>query len=167
MSLPCTEMIASPKLEIRPWQCEVIFPRCRCEQIFRLRRCCGARCASRKSGRSELIRILLRCEFSPPMPTSLLVLLVTLLSIHRSGVAVQLENLTLCHQIGVQQRSVKERPKWISAHSCVASGCPSELVDLCRALCAGCGSRTMPRGEDERVMCSTWRLLDRRHRMPR
>ena len=41
------------------------------------------------------------------MPTSLLVLFVTLRSILRSRVDLQLENLALRHQIGVLQRSVK------------------------------------------------------------
>ena len=47
------------------------------------------------------------------MPTSLLVLFVTLSSILRSRVDLQLENLALRHQIGVLQRSVK-RPKLTS-----------------------------------------------------
>ena len=41
------------------------------------------------------------------MPTFLLLLLLNLRSIIRSRVDVQLENLTLRHQIGVLQRSVK------------------------------------------------------------
>jgi len=65
-------------------------------------------------GRSELRRIVLRCEFSPPMPTSLFVLFVTLRSILRSRVDLQLENLALRHQIGVLQRSLKKRPKLTS-----------------------------------------------------
>src|SRR5215469_14140508 len=64
--------------------------------------------------RSELTRIILRCEFSPPMPTSLLALFVTLRSILRSRVDLQPENLALRHQIGVLQRSVKKRPKLTS-----------------------------------------------------
>ena len=48
------------------------------------------------------------------MPTSLLVLFVTLRSILRSRVDLQLENLALRHQIGVLQRSVKKRPKLTS-----------------------------------------------------
>lgn len=48
------------------------------------------------------------------MPTSLLVLFVTLRSIVRSRVDLQLENLALRHQIDVLQRSVKKRPKLIS-----------------------------------------------------
>jgi len=47
------------------------------------------------------------------MPTSLLGLFVTLRSILRSRVDLQLENLALGHQIGVLQRSVK-RPKLTS-----------------------------------------------------
>ena len=64
--------------------------------------------------RSEPTRIILRCEFSPPMPTSLLALFVTLRSILRSRVDLQVENLALRHQIGVLQRSVKKRPKLTS-----------------------------------------------------
>jgi hypothetical protein len=45
------------------------------------------------------------------MPTSLLVLFVTLRSILRSRVDLQLENVALRHQIGVLQRSVRKRPK--------------------------------------------------------
>jgi hypothetical protein len=48
------------------------------------------------------------------MPTSLLVLFVTLRSILRSPVDLQLENWALRHQIGVLQRSVKKRPKLTS-----------------------------------------------------
>jgi len=48
------------------------------------------------------------------MPTSLLVLFVTLRSTLRSRVDLQLENLALRHQIGVLQRSVKKRPKLTS-----------------------------------------------------
>src|SRR5215469_2751432 len=60
---------------------------------------------------SELTGIILRCEFSPPMATSLFVLFATLRSILRSRVDLQLENLALRHQIGVLQRSAKKRPK--------------------------------------------------------
>src|SRR5215467_7949465 len=48
------------------------------------------------------------------MPTSLAALLVTLRSIIRSRVDLQLENLALRHQIGVLQRSVKRRPQLTS-----------------------------------------------------
>ena len=48
------------------------------------------------------------------MPTSLLALFVTLRSILRSRVDLQVENLALRHQIGVLQRSVKKRPKLTS-----------------------------------------------------
>ena len=45
------------------------------------------------------------------MATFLFVLFVSLRSILRSRVDLQLENLALRHQIGVLQRSVKKRPK--------------------------------------------------------
>ena len=45
------------------------------------------------------------------MPTSLVALLVLLRSLIRSRVDLQLENLALRHQIGVLQRSVKNRTK--------------------------------------------------------
>ena len=48
------------------------------------------------------------------MPTSLLALFVTLRSILRSRVDLQVENLALRHQIGVLQRSVKKCPKLTS-----------------------------------------------------
>ena len=64
--------------------------------------------------RSELTRIILRCGFSPPMPTSLLALFVTLRSILRSRADLQVENLALRHQIGVLQRSLKKCPKLTS-----------------------------------------------------
>ena len=48
------------------------------------------------------------------MPTSLLALFVTLRSILRSRVNLQVENLALRHQIGVLQRSVKKCPKLTS-----------------------------------------------------
>jgi hypothetical protein len=59
------------------------------------------------------------------MATSLFVLFVTLRSILRSRVDLQLENLAVRHQIGVLQRSVKVRPKltpadrifWVSLSS--------------------------------------------------
>jgi hypothetical protein len=61
---------------------------------------------------SELTGIILRSEFSPPMPTSLYLLFVNLRSILHSQVDFQLENLALRHQISVLQRSVKKRPKF-------------------------------------------------------
>lgn len=61
--------------------------------------------------RSELTRVIVRCEFSPPMSTFLLVLSVLLHSILRPRVNLQIENLALLHQIGVLQRSVKSRTK--------------------------------------------------------
>ena len=45
------------------------------------------------------------------MPTSLVALLVTLRSVIRSRIDLQLENLALRHQIGVLQRSTRKRPK--------------------------------------------------------
>jgi putative transposase len=48
------------------------------------------------------------------MPAPLLALLVTLRSLIRSRVDLQLENLALRHQIGVLQRSVKKRTKLTS-----------------------------------------------------
>ena len=48
------------------------------------------------------------------MPNSLLALFVTLRSILRSRVDLQVENLALRHQIGVLRRSVKKRPKLTS-----------------------------------------------------
>ena len=45
------------------------------------------------------------------MPTSLPALLVLLRSLIRSRVDLQLENLALCHQIGVLQRSLKKHRK--------------------------------------------------------
>ena len=45
------------------------------------------------------------------MPISLTTLLTTLPSIFHFRVALQLENLALRHQIGVLQRSVRNRPK--------------------------------------------------------
>ena len=61
--------------------------------------------------RSERERIILLSEFSPPMPTSLLALLITLRSILRSRLDLQLEILALRHQIGVLERSVRKRPR--------------------------------------------------------
>jgi len=51
--------------------------------------------------RSERERIILLSEFSSPMPASLLALLITLGSILRSRLDLQLETLALRHQIGV------------------------------------------------------------------
>jgi hypothetical protein len=51
--------------------------------------------------RSERERIILLSEFSPPMPASLLAFLITLGSILRSRLDLQLETLALRHQIGV------------------------------------------------------------------
>jgi hypothetical protein len=51
------------------------------------------------------------------MATFLFVLFVSLRSILRSRVDLQLENLALRHQIGVLQRSVKKRPKLSSNRS--------------------------------------------------
>src|SRR3974390_296699 len=48
------------------------------------------------------------------MPTSLLAFLITLRSLIRSRIDLQLENLALRHQIGVLQRSLKKRPKLTS-----------------------------------------------------
>jgi putative transposase len=48
------------------------------------------------------------------MPTSLLALLITLSSILRSRLDLQLEILALRHQISVLQRSVRKRPKLTS-----------------------------------------------------
>jgi len=48
------------------------------------------------------------------MPTSLLAFLITLRSLIRSRIDLQLENLALRHQIGVLQRSLKKRPKLAS-----------------------------------------------------
>ena len=48
------------------------------------------------------------------MPTSLLAFLITLRSLIRSRIDLQLENLALRHQIGVLQRSRKKRPKLTS-----------------------------------------------------
>ena len=45
------------------------------------------------------------------MPTSLLAFLITLRSLIRSRIDLQLENLALRHQIGVLQLSLKKRPK--------------------------------------------------------
>jgi len=50
------------------------------------------------------------------MLTSLLALLITLPSILRSRLDLQLEILALRHQIGVLQRSAKERPRLTSTH---------------------------------------------------
>lgn len=61
--------------------------------------------------RSELTGIIPRCEFSSPMATSLFVFFVSLRSIVRSRVDLELENLALRHQIALLQRSVKKRPK--------------------------------------------------------
>jgi hypothetical protein len=49
------------------------------------------------------------------MLISLTTLLTNLSSIFHSRAALQLENLALRHQIGVLQRSVRNRPKWTSA----------------------------------------------------
>jgi len=57
---------------------------------------------------SERKRIILLSQFSPPMLISLTTLLATLCSIFRSRVALELENLALRHQIGVQ-RSARKR----------------------------------------------------------
>ena len=56
------------------------------------------------------------CFFAilPSMPAPLLALLVILRSLIRSRVDLQLENLALRHQIGVLQRSVKNRTKLTS-----------------------------------------------------
>ena len=59
------------------------------------------------------------------MPTFLLLLLVTLRSIVRPRVDLQLENLTLRHQIGVLQRSVKKRPKITSVDRLFGFLCPA------------------------------------------
>ena len=48
------------------------------------------------------------------MPTSLLAFLITLRSLIRSRIDLQLETLALRHQIGVLQRSLKKRPKLTS-----------------------------------------------------
>jgi putative transposase len=48
------------------------------------------------------------------MPTSLLALLITLGSILRSRLDLQLEILALRHQIGVLERSVRKRPQLTS-----------------------------------------------------
>ena len=48
------------------------------------------------------------------MPTSLLALLITLPSLIRSRIDLQLENLARRHQIGVLQRSLKKHPKLTS-----------------------------------------------------
>src|SRR5215471_4793995 len=85
--------------------------------------------------RSELTRIILLSEFSPSMLTSLLALLVTLRSILRSRLDLQREILALRHQIGVLQRSAKERPRltstgrllWVSL-SCIWRHWRSRLV---------------------------------------
>ena len=61
--------------------------------------------------RSDRTGVILRCEFSSLMTTSLSVLIVSLGTILRSRIDLQLENLALRHQIGVLQRSVKKRPK--------------------------------------------------------
>jgi len=53
--------------------------------------------------RSELTRIILRCEFPPPMPNSLLALFVTLRSILRSRVDLQVENLALLSLINTSR----------------------------------------------------------------
>ena len=57
---------------------------------------------------------MLLSEFSPSMPTSLLALLITLGSILRSRLDLQLEILALRHQIGVLERSVHKRPRLTS-----------------------------------------------------
>jgi hypothetical protein len=54
---------------------------------------------------------MLFSEFSPSMPTSLLALLITLGSILRSRLDLQLEILALRHQIGILERSVRKRPR--------------------------------------------------------
>ncbi|HVH86171.1 MAG TPA: integrase core domain-containing protein [Terriglobales bacterium] len=53
-------------------------------------------------------------EFFPLMATSLLALLITLRSVLRSRLDLQLEILVLHHQIGVLQRSAKKRPRLTS-----------------------------------------------------
>jgi hypothetical protein len=63
---------------------------------------------------SERERIILLSEFSPPMPTSLLALLITLGSMLRSRLDLQLEIMALRHQIGVLERSVHKRPRLTS-----------------------------------------------------
>jgi hypothetical protein len=57
---------------------------------------------------------MLLFEFAPSMPTSVIALLVTLRSIIRSRVDLQLENLALPHRIGMLPCAVKKRPKLTS-----------------------------------------------------
>jgi hypothetical protein len=88
--------------------------------------------------RSELTPVILRCEFSPPLPTSLLALFVSLRSILRSRADLQVENLALRHQIGVPQRSVKKCravsadilhfPARVSSDSRQRVGTPNDFV---------------------------------------
>jgi hypothetical protein len=52
-------------------------------------------CLSKNPKRSELTRIIVRCEFSPPMPTSPLAIIVTLCSILRSRVNLHVASLAL------------------------------------------------------------------------
>ena len=70
--------------------------------------------------RSERERIILFAEFSPSMPTSLLALLITLGSILRSRLDLQLEILALRHQIGGREGSVRKRPRLTSTDRLVA-----------------------------------------------
>jgi hypothetical protein len=70
--------------------------------------------------RSERERIILFAEFSPSMPTSLLALLITLGSILRSRLDLQLEILALRHQIGGLEGSVRKRPRLTSTDRLVA-----------------------------------------------
>ena len=70
--------------------------------------------ALENSQRSQRERIILFSEFSPSMPTSLVALLITLGSILRSRLDLQLEILALRHQIGVLERSVHKRPRLTS-----------------------------------------------------
>jgi hypothetical protein len=73
---------------------------------------------------SERKRIILLAQFSPPMLISLTTLLATLCSLFRSRVARELENLALCHQIGVLQRSARKRPRLTQWTAFCGSGCP-------------------------------------------
>ena len=74
-----------------------------------------------RSGRE---RIILLCEFSPSMPTCLLALLITLGSILRSRLDLQLEILAMRHQIGVLKRSVHKPSTDVHRSSSVGRALP-------------------------------------------
>jgi len=94
--------------------------------------------------RSEPTRIILLSEFSPSMFTSLLALLVTLGSILRSRLDLQLEILALRHQIGVLQRSAKERPRLTSRIVSSGSRYPASGAIGARRWCSSSRKRLRP-----------------------